>query len=329
MTRYVAMQDTVTFGSDPVGVPEVFLDALRATLHPERDTVKAEGMATLGTPSGMVGNYKVTGEIEILPSSDNILKLLKWIFGEWTDYEKDAAEDVYKYVFYPSDVKTFGCIWVMPDVPDDINAKLNISCIPTEMTIEGSIGEPISTTFTILGLKDKKVEAPVIGTISSTRQFFSIDAELEVDGTDTFPLDSFSLHYRRPVVDDFYQMDDPFLQGFILGQPEFSGDIDLLFKDWLAYEKFWGAASAPVAKPAKILLKLTLLGDATTGTGEFANHTLKLELPAVMITNVDDPVEKRDKIIQSMSIDAVNGTIDSVVTMVRLTMICTVASNTF
>ena len=314
VSRYVGLADETSFGT-AVTPPATFIDAKRCTLHPERDVMKCEGMANPGSSGGQVGNYKIVGEIEVIPTSDNIAKLLKWLLGTPTTTTDSSSH--YKHVYVPSDVKKWGTVYLSPDI--DTDAQQFISCIPIDWTIEGAVGEPVSTVFSLLGMKDAKVAATALGTLSSIRQFFSLDAAITVDAL-TAVLQGFSIKYSRPVADDNYSMDDPFLKGFILGFPELSGSIDLMFNDWGMYGKFWGAASAPIAKPAKASITLTLTGDTLGGTGDYASHLMKVEMPSVMIKAFESPVEIRDKIVQSATLDMVRGAAGADTTLMKVTL---------
>jgi len=314
LTRYVGLADETAYGT-AVTPPATFLDAKRCTMHPEREGMKCEGMANLGSSGGQLGSYKIVGEIEIIPTSDNIAKLLKWMFG--TPSTTNDGSTHYKHVYMPSDTKKWGTVYLMPDI--DTDAQQFISCIPIDWTLEGALNEPTSAIFSMFGMKDTKVTATALGTLSSIRQFFSLDAVVTVDAL-TAQLQGFSVKYSRPIADDNYSMDDPYLKGFILGFPEVSGSIDMLFNDWGMYGKFWGATSAPIAKPAKATITITLTGDTLGGAGDYANHMMKVELPSVMIKAFESPVEMRDKIVQSTTLEPIRGTSGSDTTLIKVTL---------
>jgi hypothetical protein len=121
-------------------------------------------------------------------------------------------------------------------------------------------------------------------------------------------------------------MEDPFLKGFILGFPELSGSLDLIFDSWLMYGKFWGATSGPVAKPAKVSVVITLTGDSLGGTGDYANHMMKFEIPGVMIKSFEAPVELRDRIIQTATLEAVRGVVGADTTLIKTTLATSLAT---
>jgi len=328
MARWLAIADETVFGT-PVSPPTLFLDVLSIGLHPEREPVKVESSALIGPVAGKMGAYKIVGDVEINPSSENVAKLLKYLFGEPTTTQ-DGTNPWYKHEYVPSDDLKFGTFYKADDVqPDGANALQYTSVIATEVRLEAALNSAVSMTFGLFGQKDAKVAKPTLGTIPSVRQFFSIEGTLYWDVAQTVEetnIDSISLTYRREVPDDFYSMNDAFLKGFIPGMATIEGSMDLLFRSWTAYEKFWGDASGPVDAPALAALDLDFKGPTLGGTGEFEFHRMRWQLPAVQIHSIEDPFERRDKIMQTVTFSGVRGTIDGTNLLVKCTLYNTLAT---
>jgi len=328
MVRYLGLADETVFGT-PVTPPTTFLDCLSIGLHPEREIVEVESSALIGNPASMAAASKVVGDIEIIPSSENIAKLLKFLFGS-PDTSQDGVETRYTHEYLPSDTLKYGTYYKVDSIqPDGLNCLQIASVIPTEVRLEAALNAPVSMTFSHLGQKEAKVSLPTLGTIPSIRQFFSLEGKVYWDIAQTEEetnIDSVSLTYRRAIPDDFYVMNDSFLQGFIPGMASIEGSLDILFKSWDAYEKFWGQASGPKEKPDYAALDVDFKGAALGGTGEYEFHRMRWQLPAIRISSVNDPFERRDKIVQSCDFKGARGTIGTDTTIVKVTLANTMAT---
>lgn len=280
-------------------------------------------MSKIGPAAAAVGQYRILGDVELHPSAENIVKLLKYLFGAPTTVQ-DGASGRYKHTFDPSDVLKYGTFYKLPDMPGvTTNALQYTSVIVTEGSLEAALGDPVTLTFTCLGQKDAKVTAPTLGTIPTVRQFFSLDGKVYWDLAQTVEIaniDSISCSYAREIPDDFYSMNDVFLKGFIPGVATFDGEMDLLFTDWIAYEKFWGATGAPVASPTPVALDIDFKGETLGGTGDWEKYRLRIQAPKVLLKSIDDPVEARDKVMQTVAFEAYRGLIDSTEVLTRWTL---------
>jgi len=288
-------------------------------------------MAHIGPVAGKGGSYKVIGDVEIHPSSENIVKLLKYIFGAPTTTQ-DGAETRYTHEYVPSDTMKFGTFYKQDDVQPEQPATNGVqytSMTGLSVSLEAALNAALSMTFGMFGQKDAKVSKPTLGTIPSIEQFFSVKGKLYWDdmtqATEETNIDSISLTYTRAIAEEFYAMNDAFLKGFSPGEATLEGTVDLLFLDWKAQELFWGGASAPVAEPALSVMDLDFTGPALGGTGEYTNHRMRWQMPAVQLTSIDDPFAMRDKIIQTVGFKCLRGTFDSVTTLVEVTLANTVA----
>ena len=323
MVRYVGFADETEFGS-PVTPPTDFLSAIRTDLHPERVEMEVQSMAILGNEDARVGTYKIVGDIELVPSSENVTKLLKWLMGGTPTPTQDPGEDRWKHVCYPSSSLKFGTVYVFPELgitPTD-QAIQYTSCIPLELAIEAALDEPVSFSFSMLGQKDTKVDKTELGTLPTVRQLFSLDAIVEMpDASDiSAKVDSLSLSITREVPDDYYAMTDHLLKGFLGGNFSVKGSLDLLFNDFDALELFWGGATGPVKSPTETSLQVDLVGPTLGGAGDYANHLIRLELPKIILPSASAPVEQMNKIIQTVPFTAFRGTIDAGTHVCRLTV---------
>jgi len=321
--RWLGIADETVFGT-PVTPPTLFLDCIAIGLHPEREPMKVPSMALIGPAAGKMGSYKILGDIEIHPSSENIAKLLKFVFGTPTTIQ-DSPNPIWKHTYVPSDVMKFGTLYKADDVqPDGVNALQYISVASLSCRLEAALDAPVSMTFGCFGQKDAKVTKPALGAVSTIAQFFSIQGKLYWDiaqATEEPNIDSVSLTYTRALAEDFYSMNDAFLKGFIPGEATIEGSLDLMFKSWEAYQKFWGGASGPVAEPAMAALSLDFTGPSIGGSGEFTNHRMKWQLPAVQIHSIDNPFRLRDKIMQTVTFSGVRGVIDATSLLCRVILI--------
>jgi hypothetical protein len=322
MARYLGIEDESTFGT-PVTPPTVFLDVEKIGLHAERNEVSAQGMTPLGPLATMPGEYKITGDIVMAPSSVNIMKFLKYLVGDATT--TDDASSHYKHVFDPESTLYFGTMYkgleFCAGTAADMLQYTSTICISSRWEL--ARGAPAKVTFGMFGQKDAKVTAIAMGTLSTVRPFFSLDATLYWDiaeAEEITNIDSISFNFNRSVADDAYAMNDPFLKCFLGGAPEANGEMDVIFNNWDAYENFWGATSGPVAQPANVALVIELTGPSLGGAGEFANHDLKIQCPAVAVNAIDDPVELRNKILQTCSLSCARGQISSDTVLARFTV---------
>jgi hypothetical protein len=184
------------------------------------------------------------------------------------------------------------------------------------MRLEAAINAYLSTRYSLLGQVDAKVTLPVptAADFSRVKQFFSMDGKMYWDITGTIEetnIAAVSLTYTREVPDDFYAMNDFLLKGLIPGPAKLEGSIDLVWLDWVAYEKFWGGASGPVQSPVRSAMSFDFLGPLLGGTGVYLNHRMKMLLPSVILTTINEPIGGRGKVIQTVEFKADVGEVDT------------------
>jgi hypothetical protein len=329
MARYLGIADETVMGT-PVSPPTTFLDVRSIGLHEERDIIEAPGMTPLGPLAQMPGTNKVTGDIALYASSENLMKFLKYLVGAPTTTQ-DASATRYKHVFDPVETLKWGTFYKGLEFCGGTTAEMlqYVSTIVTSGKFEVSVNNPLQATFSCLGVKGGKVSSISLGTLSTIRPFISLDAKLYWDIAESDEIancNKISFTYERPVADDAYAMNYSTLQCFIGGAPKASGSMDLIFNNWTAYTKFWGASSGPVEQPVPVALSMKFTGPSLGGAGEFANHGFKIQCPSVTVKAINDPVELRDKIIQSVDFVCSRGAISPTTLLTRFTLWNTIAT---
>ena len=313
MGKWLGIADETVFGT-PVTPPTVFIDCASIDLHPERVPASVVTTNLIGPSTTAIGQYNIRGEVEVIPNSFNIAKLLKFLLGTPTSVNDGGGR--WKHTYLPSDTLKWGTMYKVDDQwPDGTNALQYISTICTSMRLEAALNAFVSTRFGLLGLKDAKVAKPTVGTFNATDQFFSLDGKMYWDITGTLEetnIAAVSLTYTREIPDDFLSMNEAFLRGFIPGNASVEGSVDLIFANWLAYEKFWGGSSGPAISPLPAAMMFDFTGAVLGGTGDYDYHRLKIKLPAVTLPSINEPVEGRDKIIQTVNFQANRGTVEAV-----------------
>jgi len=328
MVRWLGIADETVFGT-PVTPPTTFLDCQSIDLHPEREPILSQG-GMVGPKDAFVGSYKILGEVEIMPNSVTPLKLLKYLMGV-PDSVQDGANPRWKHTYEPSDTLKFGTLYKSDDIqPDATNALQYTSCIVTECRLEAALDAYVTMRFTVFGQKDAKVAKPTLGALSTIRQLYSLAGKMYWDITGTLEetnIRAASLTYKREVPDDFFAMNDAFLKAFLAGPATLEGSVDLLFRSWTAYEKFWGGTTGPVAEPAKAAMMLDFLGPVLTGgSGDYANHRMKWLIPSIILPSVEEPFEERDAIIQTVNFQGQRGTIGAETHLCNVILVNDVAS---
>jgi len=329
MGKWLGIADETVFGT-PVTPPTEFLDCQSIDLHPERESAEVESSNFIGPTSAATGSYKILGETEIIPNSENILKLLKYLLGAPTT-SQDGTDPRYKHQFWPLDTLKFATLYKVDEqLPDGVNALQYTSVIATELRLEAALNAFVSTRFSLFGQKDAKITKPTIGTFSAVKQFFSMNGKMYWDITGTLEetlISAMSLTYTREIPDDFYSMNDAFLKGFIPGAAKLEGSVDLLFKDWTAYEKFWGGTSAPISSPARAAMSFDFIGPALTGgSGEYEFNRLKALLPSLILPSVKEPFEGRGKVVQTVEFKADRGSVGGQTALWEVDLVNAIAS---
>lgn len=325
MPRHLAIADETTFGT-PVTPPTVFLDVRSIGLHPERTFISAPSMIYNGSRYMAPGQYKCIGDIAVNVSSVNVLKLLKHLLGAPVTTTKGTG---YQHIYTPSDILKFGTYYKVPDVCGVItSAEQYVSTIGTAVRFEVRTGEPLTATFSMLALKDAKVAATALGTVSTVRPLFCTDGLLYRDLVMSVPIanvDSLSMTYTRKIPDDMYAMTDYLLKCYTPGEATLEGEMDLIFNDWDEHGYFWTGVktdSAPVQNPASVAFVADFKGDAISGGTLPADfHRVRIEIPKMVLTALDAPIELRNKIMQTTSFKAYTGTVESVEAMLAI-MVC-------
>lgn len=313
MGKWLGIADETVFGT-PVTPPTAFLDCLAIDLHPEREPAEVMSANFIGPTSAALGSYKIVGEVEISPNSENIMKLLKYLIAA-PETQKDPLGDRWYHEYWPSDDLKFGTFYSVDAAqPDGANVLQFTSVIATEMRLEALLNAFVSTRFSLLGQKDTKVSKPSVGTFSTVKQFFSLDALLFWDLTGTVEevnVRAISLTYSRAIPEDFMAMNDYLLAGFIPGEAKLEGSIDLIWKDWVAYQAFWGGVGGPAKAPARSQLSVVLVGPSLGGTGTYQYNRMRVQIPSVIITSIKQPIAGREFVTQTFEFKADRGTIST------------------
>lgn len=316
MPRHLAIADETVFGT-AVTPPTTFLDVRTIGLHPEREFIAAPSMIYSGPQYMAPGQYKCVGDIAMWASADNLMKLFKHLFGGTPVSAQDGTTGNYSHIFTPSDTLKWGTYYKVPDVcATVVSAHQFISCIPISMRIEARTGDPVSATFSMLGQKDAKVAATALGSVSTVRPFFAIDGKLYWAQPGQTPeitnIDAISMTYTRKIPDDMYAMTDYLLKCFVPGEGTLEGEMDILFSDWDAHGYFWTGVSSgagPIQAPVPVALELDLNGDALPTPAVLLKYRCRILCPNIVLTAIDDPIELRDKIMQTVSFKGYRGTV--------------------
>ena len=180
------------------------------------------------------------------------------------------------------------------------------------MRVECTKDAPVSMTFGIIGQKDSKVTLTTLGTVSSIAQFYSHQAKVYSDSpgtTEIVNVDSITFTYTRDITEDWHTMNDRFLKGHLPMQSKLEGSMDLLYNSWDAYESFWGGTDGPQATVSNVALSVYVTGPSLGGSGDFANHEMRWEMPTIQYTGIEEPFERRDKIMQTVNFKGARGSV--------------------
>lgn len=302
MARWLGIALETVFGT-PVTPPATFLDCISIGLKPERETIEIDTGALIGMPDIAGGTYKIKGDIEIIPSSESIMQLLRFMFGASTPTEEDA-NGRYQHLFLPSDTLKFGTMYKQDDQwPEGTNGIQYTSCICDSLRMEFAKDAPITFTFGVLGQVDAKVAFTAMGTIPAIRQLYSFNAKIYEDlseSTEITNIDSISINYSREIPDDVHAMNDPLLKAFVPGSAKLEGSMDVLFNSWDRYEDFWGATTAPIADPVTKAIGINVDGPALNGVDPYDYHGFDVRMPNLLMTEISEPFERRDTIMQTV-----------------------------
>lgn len=305
--KYLKLQRESAFmGSLVSGSNLVYLDIIDESLNPDQGYIDVETAGYLEPRLRLPGGYIVTGDVRIVPDANAVLAPLHAFCGSYArsanSLSASGAKKVWSYVLKPHLVPITMRAAVNPNVPDGGTYKhreLRGFAIKS-IEIAAAAREACTMTLTCQAAKDLLGTRDSTVTFSVVRPFSFTDGTLTTLGGDTLAIEALTLRAERIVADDNFALGSRFLPFLHAAGVSLSGSLDIGFKDWNTFKKFWGSATAtePLAAPQSYALHVKFEGDPIHSGGK--KYTLDILCPKVMLDTTNANIDRRERIIQSV-----------------------------
>jgi len=301
MARFIGLGEETTFRTAVAAAK--YIDVREERITEDRQYVYVATGGARGTRIALPGGHKVGGDFSFIARADNLGLLLKAMFGQVSTTADDATSPVaYRHEFTPAFSVPSLTVEVSPEV-GGTSRQISGSLV-NSLAFEAVAREPLAVTATIIGSKSATI-ATTTPTWPTVRPFMFFEGSLTLAGTSVADVRAFRCTLEQEIPDDAFVLGDMFLPDnrTLLGQFKASGDLDVVFKSWSLYRRFWGSSTAtePLTAPASVAMRLTFTGPSTGSTvSGFENYKLEIDLPTVRLDTSEANFSGREPIVQRL-----------------------------
>jgi len=312
MVRFIGIGIETTYGE--AATITDYIDAVSESITGGQSFIDVETAGTRWIRERVPGPWSESGSFDIIVNADNITKILKCALGDVTTSDDGGSPAVaYKHEFKPSSTLPSFTLEVCPDVGS--YSRQIVGCGITSLRFEAPARELLTASVDILAAKEKLI-SPSTPTFTTRRPFVFYDGQ--ISGLVTANVEAFRLTIENDIPDDAFVLGSRFLPGLRVQGFTVSGELDLTFLDWDAYQKFLGSASAtePGTTAESYSLTATFTSPEETGSSVagFENYELEFHLPKIYLDTAEAHFDRRDRIVETVRFTAVyDSTADYVV----------------
>jgi hypothetical protein len=282
-----------------------FIDIVDESMNPDQGFIDAETAGYLEPRLRLPGGYLVAGDVGMLVDVHSILPVLHAFCGasEISANSLLAGSAVYSHVFKPGlHPKTLRAT-LNPNVEDVFGGgsykgrALRGFAIKT-IELAASAREACTMTITNQSAKDLQVNRDSSVTFPTVRPLSFTDGVVSSLSGDV-KVESFTLRAERIMADDNFALGSRFLPFLHAAGVTVSGSMDIGFREWATFKKFWGAADAvePAVSPSSWALQLKFEGDVAGGAKK---QTLQIDCPKIFLDTTNANIDRRERIVQGV-----------------------------
>ena len=295
MSPTVGSNSTVGFGEETVwasGTTSIskFIPFISESLKLERNIVATD--AIRGSAARSIwreGSERTAGELNVeVQPTDEMGTLLKHSLGRVVTVGPSGTDNYYVHHIYPSGSLPAGLKF---EVDRDSKYFRYKGCKVNELTLECSVNEPLTATFSFLGYDEIQSSQGTTATSISTLNPLTFDeGALTIDGTST-EVQGFTLSVANNLKDDKGELGSRYRAAIPRsGFREVTGTLNMEFDDFTNYNKYVDGTEAALA------LKFT--ADDKISTSD--NYSLWIECPRIVFTGETPVVDGPDVVYHDM-----------------------------
>jgi hypothetical protein len=281
-----------------------FVDIVDESMNPDQGFIDAETAGYLEPRLRLPGGYLVAGDIGMLVDVHSILPILHAFCGaSEISTNSIAVSAVYSHVFKPGlHPKTLRAT-LNPNVEDVFGGgsykgrALRGFAIKT-IEIAASAREACTMTITNQSAKDMQVDRDAVVTFPTVRPLSFTDGVVSSLSGDV-KVEAFTLRAERIMADDNFALGSRFLPFLHAAGVTVSGSMDIGFREWATFKKFWGGAAAtePALSPLSYTLQLKFEGDIAAGAKK---QSLQIDCPKIFLNTTNANIDRRERIVQGV-----------------------------
>ncbi|KXH76241.1 MAG: hypothetical protein AM326_03005 [Candidatus Thorarchaeota archaeon SMTZ-45] len=301
------------------GTATVWLDFISESVRASREFIEIQTVNERTPRFSIPGPFKSAGDIECLSNTDDLGSLLEMLLGP-PDTEGTAQGTTgYKHTWNTIPNATLKSYTMEIQKEITTYEKLLYGAAIKSLTIDCPIADKVGVTASILAGKDKLETAQSPGTATTLKPLVYHQNDVSLFGSAAPWVESISVTMENGFDEDAFVQGDLFLPELILGHFKVTGTLDLRAKDWDAYQRFLGSASAvePSAVVEEFEIQLQIVGEEVDTTPYYA--TLDMRMPKCHFTELEIPTEQRNRQVYTLPFEALYDDSESTVLDIELT----------
>jgi len=283
--------------------PTVALDMTQESFKYVPGYISPDSLVGRQTDSRMdIASIKVEGDFGMIVKPDNIGLLLSALLGAESAAADVDGSAVYDHEFTPISAVVASSLPKLTFTVDRIVDVFGyVGCKLDSMSLEARSKDYLRATFSVKGYDEEEDDTESLS-ISTKRPFQFIDGAITVAEADYAEITSFTLNYNNNLEDDQFVMNGDDRQTEIEPQKR---DINMTLE--ARYSSITdGTRSTYFKTGTEVAIEATF--ESTEEIEDGYNYTLTVSCPKCYITDASPNVSGPDRIMQSLSVKAAEGT---------------------
>lgn len=316
---------TANYASDPSDAAEfVWLPVVTESITESQEYIDVQAGAARELRRKVPGPWKVTGDFTVM-FNGNMHRLLEAVCGTSSEISKTTNGGVSSRVFRPQVGFNGYTLHVYAGRTIDGNTigKSIAGTIIKEIAFEAPAREVLTAKCAIIGHRSALIEMGQIASdygdqLQTTRPFLfyegHIDGTLASDATadNRNFVEALRWTHTNELHDDLFTLGTRWYRGDAdTGPLNVTGEMDISFKNWALYKKFYGdtTKNVPIAEldgpedATLYSLTATFTGIAT-GNGTYPNVQLVVYMPSVILDSTKASFNERERIVYGVTFTA-------------------------
>ena len=304
MNNYVKIGRESTFGTEASYIK--YIDALSEGLKPDNSLKDIEPVISRAKYDALPGEFKATGDIEMVVRPNTILWLLDGVFGAPVTVDNTTYYEHFFYVNNSIPSFTLQIGYDQASVEKEwlgtVFTKISLASKARDLVL--ATGSVVSKTMNV-----NAFSAPDFSSMSLATPFTFQGGVVKIGGSTIATIESLTIDSKNGVKEDFIPIGTRTLQGILPGAADVSGSAELVFQNSDLLKQFLGSASAtsPQDTLNSTTIQLTYTGPEIGTTG--VNMSMDINIPKVYFKTHTANLSKRDIVMEKIDWEAYQGVV--------------------